>query len=197
MVLISLMESYFIYKILRFRDIFIGYYEVLIMAISIFFINIFYTFYSSYRCNFYGMNYSTSILFFIPIIIIISFVDIKYRLVFDIDVFCGIIISVIILLVFGNKKDIWISSISGGLLLFFISLMMNIATKQLGMGDVFYYGLCGTIVGVEHSIVLFFLSFFVAFIYVVIIKISNKKILNGLISFTPFISVSLLITILI
>ena len=141
-------------------------------------------------------SYRDVIVYLFPIVCIISIIDIKYRIVFDIDVICGIIIEIVLLLIIGNI-DVAITSFLGGSLLFCISYLIAKISDEMGTGDSTYYFLAGSIVGIDYALYLFFISFFVAFLYIVGLRITKNKLEDGMISFTPFISISTIITVLI
>lgn len=149
----------------------------------------------------------SKLVFILPTIITITIVDSRQRVVYDEDIIIGILIEVGILLfqisIYRNYnidylpvvKDI----IKGMLLLFVISFFIVVATKSMGMGDVLYFLLAGIVVGCRGAIEVFFVSFISAGFYCIFYYLTDKtfkyKNYDGLISFTPFISVAIILTV--
>ena len=184
-----------------------------------------------------GIEQLIRIFFIFPIMLIISAVDAREKIVFDEDVICGIIIEIVISLViefrrfltltedFFSLKSLnslklifinymWVSiHIASknffsygvyfnrgvfesflGMMVFFVSTyILAKVTKAIGMGDVIYFSLLGTIASFGGCIFIFFSSFMVCFLYCVVLKIINRDFEGGLISFTPFISIGFII----
>ncbi len=177
------------------------------------------------------------LLFSFPLIIIISAVDAREKIVFDEDVICGIIIEIVISLVIEFKKFFYfvkyffsVKSLSSlnmivdnyirgsidiatksffsygvyfnrsvfeslwGLFVFFaLTYFLAKVTNAIGMGDVIYFSFLGTIASFGGCVYIFFSSFMVCFLYCIVLKIINKDFEDGLISFTPFISIGFII----
>ncbi|WP_101772539.1 prepilin peptidase [Peptostreptococcus faecalis] len=136
------------------------------------------------------------IIYFIPSMLIVVIVDIKERFIFDIDIISGIMIQVGIILIqctvfVCSGIECWsiIVNFSAGMLyLFVISILIFILTKSMGAGDVLYFALIGLVNGLHGVLIIILISFLSSALYcvVMIIRKGNK---DGLISFTPFISI--------
>lgn len=187
--------------------------------------------------------YLLRIIFSIPILFIVSYTDTKFRLVFDEDLICGIIVQVGIVLTFiiidivyikkyspiglnctftekiaslygkiekgiFNKGELGIyfdhlsylfedikRNIYGSIALFLVSYVIAKSTEAMGMGDVLYFSFIASFTDVSISFFIFFASFIFSGLYCIFLRIFDKKsFFNGLISFTPFISVGFLIS---
>ncbi|MBC2576348.1 A24 family peptidase [Peptostreptococcus canis] len=149
--------------------------------------------------------------FIMPLIIVISTVDINERWVFDEDIISGIIINmgtIVLAFVFGIYGDkvnyigfigcykYLLNAFVGMATLFVVTIIINVSTGSLGMGDVLYFALAGSFCGFGGIFILFFGSFILAGIFCLASYINsriNNVIMNKTIAFTPFISMSLII----
>ncbi|MEG0250391.1 MAG: hypothetical protein RR561_05995 [Peptostreptococcus sp.] len=190
-----------------------------------------------------NLYYLLRISFSIPILFIISYTDTKYRLVFDEDLICGIIVQVGIVLTFIIVDIVYIkryfpiefdctftekitslyrqyanesfeineftyflkhifflmNDIKGNVysvvIIFLISYTLSKATGAMGMGDVLYFSFVASFGNMNQSIFIFFVSFIASGLYCICLNIlDNKSFFNGLISFTPFISVGFIVS---
>lgn len=136
--------------------------------------------YNSYYGPVEDFLYNCRIIFMVPFLISISIVDARTRWVFDIDK--------IGLLLYNN--------IIGLILLVGLSYGLYRLTKGIGMGDVLVFAMVGTMGGWIDSLMVFFMSFISAGLYCVVILINgiNTGKRDGLIAFTPFISIGFIVT---
>lgn len=154
------------------------------------------------------------IVFSLPIMFIVSITDINQRLVFDRDIFCGIIVEIGIILSklfedgrvnryglistcffqdkIGFNKDIT-GFILGMFFMFILGYILNRTGRGFGMGDTMFFMFSGCFLNLEGCFFVFFASFVVCSIYCIIYRIINKNFGDGLISFTPFISIGIII----
>lgn len=113
------------------------------------------------------------VLFLISLFIVIAVIDLKHLLILDSLVLTGFLVS---LLYFLFSTFYFLSALYG--LLFFggILLFLFLASKGrwLGLGDVKFAALLGFIFGLNHSINVFFYTFFIGFI-IAIILLGLKK----------------------
>ena len=144
----------------------------------------------------------------VPFLISISIVDARTRWVFDIDVVGGILVSQLILglkileILLDKVNDVdkigllLYNNIIGLMLLVGLSYGLYRLTKGIGMGDVLVFAMVGTMGGWIDSLMVFFMSFISAGLYCVVILINgiNTGKGDGLIAFTPFISIGFIVT---
>ncbi len=164
--------------------------------------------YNSYYGPIEDFLYDCRIIFMVPFLISISIVDARTRWVFDIDVVGGILVSQLILcleilkILFDNVNDVdkigllLYNNIIGLMLLVGLSYGLYRLTKGIGMGDVLVFAMVGTMGGWMDSLMVFFMSFISAGLYCVVILINgiNTGKRDGLIAFTPFISIGFIVT---
>lgn len=161
--------------------------------------------YNIYCVDIGDFFYICRMVYILPFLIAISLVDASSQWVFDIDVMGGLVLSesilvleiLEILLDTGNTIDkigpLIYNNVVGVLVLVGLSYGLHRFTKGLGMGDVLVYAMVGTMGGLLDSLAVFFLSFISAGLYCVIILINTRK-KDGLIAFTPFISIGFIVT---
>lgn len=144
----------------------------------------------------------------VPFLISISIVDARTRWVFDIDVVGGTLVSQLILglkileILLDKVNDVdkigllLYNNIIGLILLVGLSYGLYRLTKGIGMGDVLVFAMVGTMGGWIDSLMVFFMSFISAGLYCVVILINgiNTGKRDGLIAFTPFISIGFIVT---
>lgn len=164
--------------------------------------------YNSYYGPIEDFLYNCRIIFMVPFLISISIVDARTRWVFDIDVVGGILVSQLILgleileILLDNVNDVdkigllLYNNVIGFILLFGLSYGIYRLTKGIGMGDVLVFAMVGTMGGWMDSLIVFFMSFISAGLYCVVILINgiNTGKRDGLIAFTPFISIGFIVT---
>lgn len=164
--------------------------------------------YNSYYGPIEDFLYNCRIIFMVPFLISISIVDARTRWVFDIDVVGGILVSQLILcleilkILLDNVNDVdkigllLYNNIIGLMLLVGLSYGLYRLTKGIGMGDVLVFAMVGTMGGWMDSLMVFFMSFISAGLYCVVILINgiNTGKRDGLIAFTPFISIGFIVT---
>ncbi len=178
-----------------------------------------------------------SIVGIFPLILIISLIDVKEKLVYDEDIICGIIIEIVISFFFeiegiftfideisvyelSNSINIslfdyiksyiyrsienfftygisfnmgLIQSFLAVILVFMFTYVLAKVSGSMGMGDVMYFSFLAMFANFWGCILIFFASFITCFFYCLALTIMNKDLKNGLISFTPFISISFVI----
>ena len=89
------------------------------------------------------------------------------------------------------------NNIIGLILLFGLSYGLYRVTRGIGMGDVLTFTMVGTMGGLIDSLMVFFTSFISAGLYCIVIMIMNRmdsSKRDGLIAFTPFISIGFVVT---
>lgn len=164
--------------------------------------------YNSYYGPIEDFLYNCRIIFMVPFLISISIVDARTRWVFDIDVVGGILVSQLILgleileILLDNVNDVdkigllLYNNVIGFILLFGLSYGIYRLTKGIGMGDVLVFAMVATMGGWMDSLIVFFMSFISAGLYCVVILINgiNTGKRDGLIAFTPFISIGFIVT---
>ena len=142
-------------------------------------------------------------------LVFISIVDAATRWVYDIDILGGILVSELIfsLRILENLLDninnvdkigpLLYNNIIGLILLFGLSYGLYRVTRGIGMGDVLTFTMVGTMGGLIDSLMVFFMSFISAGLYCIVIMIMNRmdsSKRDGLIAFTPFISIGFVVT---
>ena len=90
------------------------------------------------------------------------------------------------------NKNIY-ESFLGIMVLFTVTAVLAKVTKSVGAGDVLYFSLLGVFPGFFGCMTIFFLSFMACSLYCIILIIMNRDFQDGLISFTPFISIGFII----
>ena len=164
--------------------------------------------YNSYYGPVEDFLYNCRIIFMVPFLISISIVDARTRWVFDIDVVGGTLVSQLILglkileILLDKVNDVdkigllLYNNIIGLMLLVGLSYGLYRLTKGIGMGDVLVFAMVGTMGGWMDSLMVFFMSFISADLYCVVILINgiNTGKRDGLIAFTPFISIGFIVT---
>lgn len=203
---ISIIPLYvFCVKILQKRDITFSINEKIILFIFMI------LYYNLLNLFIFNLIILYRIVFITPLIIVISTVDINERWVFDEDIISGIIINmgtIFLAFVFGVYGDkvnyidfigcykYLLDTFVGMATLFVVTIIINISTRSLGMGDVLYFALAGSFCGFSGIFILFFGSFILAGIFCLISYINseiNNVLMDKTIAFTPFISMSLII----
>lgn len=144
----------------------------------------------------YGDNpvFLIYILFLISLLIAIAFIDLKHLLILDSLVLAGFIISFIF--IFSTLRSPTLLSHFYGLLFFggiILFLFLITGGKGIGLGDVKLAGWLGFVFGLENSISIFYLTFFIGFILAIILLASKKA---GLKSKVPLGSLMALASIL-
>ena len=154
-----------------------------------------------------------SMIFSVPILIIVSITDINQRLVFDRDIICGIIVEtgVISVQLFYDtlcrteicetvffKNGLYYNRSMAGFILGMLMLsafnyILCRITGAMGTGDVVFFLYAGGFANMFGCIFIFFASFTACFLYCMVYRIINKNFGDGLISFTPFISIGIII----
>lgn len=135
------------------------------------------------------------LVFFTPFAILITLIDAFEKNVYDEDIINAIIIEMAII-IFNGFSDVeyFISIFSGMSTLFVITSILYLASKSIGMGDVLYFILVGSFFDIKEAVIVFFLSFVIAAIYC-IPKLVKNDCGDGMISFTPFISIAAIVII--
>lgn len=95
--------------------------------------------------------------------------------------------------IYFNKT--FFESVLGMALLFIVSGVISELTGSLGAGDVLYFSIIGMFSNICGCFIIFFTSFAICSLYCIIsiIILNNKDFEDGLISFTPFISIGFII----
>lgn len=113
------------------------------------------------------------ILFLISLLIVIAFIDFRHFVILDSLVLIGFIISLFYLLL----TNFYFLSALYGLLFFagiFLFLFLITKGKGIGLGDVKMAGWLGFVFGFENSISVFYLTFFIGFIYAIILLVFKR-----------------------
>lgn len=125
----------------------------------------------------YGENlaFLIYVLFLVSLLIVIGFIDLKHLLILDSLILAGFIVSLFYYFLF-SASYLFSDSLFG--LLFFagIFLLLFLITKGkgIGLGDIKMAGWLGFVFGLENSINVFYLTFFIGFIYAIILLASKK-----------------------
>lgn len=141
------------------------------------------------------------LLYFSEIILAVSFIDYKTNYVYDWDLISGILVQVGIFVIFILCIGFdfrWIGIIlkkifSSVILTLCFGYLFYKVTNGIGDGDILYFSLCASFFDVSEIVVFFEMSFLVAFIFCLPKLIINRSI-SGMIAFTPFISVSFILS---
>ena len=161
--------------------------------------------YNIYYVNIGDFFYLCKILYIVPFLINIALVDAISKWVYDSDLLGAsliieslLFIEVIeILLWGGNNVDkiatLIYNNIMGALLLGGLSYAIYRISGGIGLGDVLVFAIVGSMGGLADGLIVFFLSFISGGLYCIIILINTGK-KDGLIAFTPFISIGFIMT---
>lgn len=125
----------------------------------------------------YGGNpiYLVYILFLISMFIVVAFIDLKHLVILDSLILIGFIVSFLFILL--TSDFLLLTSGLYGLLFFagiFLFLFLITKGKGIGLGDVKMAGWLGFVFGLESSISVFYLTFFIGFIWAIILLASKK-----------------------
>lgn len=131
----------------------------------------------------------------IPFLVIISIIDYYTTDIYDITLFSGIIIQVMIFLFSINNELNSLSHISGLFIGFIIPFIIAKITKGLGEGDIGLFSLCCFALGHNYSLYLISLSFILASIYCIYVLLMKSGKIRK-IPFAPFISLATIMIIL-
>jgi len=141
-----------------------------------------------------SLVYLIYVLFLVGLLTAIAFIDLNNLLIPDSLILVGFIVSFVFIF-FASHFSPTISNFYG--LLFFggILLFLFLMTKGrgIGLGDVKMAGWLGFAFGLENSISLFYLTFFIGFIVAIILLVSKKA---GLKSKVPLGSIMALASVL-
>ena len=122
------------------------------------------------------------VLFLISLLIVIAFIDLKHLLILDSLILAGFIVSLLFIFL-ASSFQLPASSLQtpasnfygllffGGILLF---LFLITKGRGIGLGDVKMAGWLGFVFGFENSINIFYLTFFIGFIWAIILLVSKK-----------------------
>ncbi len=129
------------------------------------------------------------------LLIVISFIDLRYKKIPNVITYPGMIIALLIALIFNRIS--FISSllgliIPGGSIL----LIALIFKKGLGMGDVKLLAMIGAFIGWQYTLLGLFFGSLIGLIISVILIIYDKIGRNTQIPFGPYISLGTLITLI-
>jgi len=120
------------------------------------------------------------ILFLISLLTVIAFIDLKHFLILDSLILSGFIVSFLFILLTSHlsllTSHLFGLSFFAG---FFLFLFLVTRGKGIGFGDVKLAGWLGFIFGLEDSISVFYLTFFIGFIYAIILLIFKKATLKS------------------
>lgn len=141
------------------------------------------------------------LIYFSEIIFAVSFIDYKTNYVYDCDLIGGILIQVGIFIVFilcVGFDFSWMLIIAKKIL---PSVILTLSfgylfyrmTNGIGDGDILYFSLCASFFGVSEIIIFFEISFLAALIFC-LPKIIIDRSISGMIAFTPFISISFVLS---
>ncbi len=133
-----------------------------------------------------------TVIFFLSILIIVSFIDLKHQVIPN-KVILPAIIAIIGLTIILKPTEI-IQSISGGLIGgFFILLLALLWPGGMGGGDIKLSAFIGFFIGFLIIEVLF-LAFFIGALTGILMILTKKKSRKDLIPFGPFLSIAAFIT---
>jgi len=125
----------------------------------------------------YGTNpvFLIYTLFLISLFVVIAFIDLKHLLILDSLILTGFIVSFLFILLTSHFSSL--TSHLFGLLFFagtFLFLFLMTKGRGIGFGDVKLAALFGFVFGFENSINVFYLTFFIGFIYAIILLVSKR-----------------------
>lgn len=134
-----------------------------------------------YRENPFFLIY---VLFLIGLLIVVGLIDFKHFLILDNLVLAGFIGSLIFMFLFQVScfkfQELASCSLKNslfGVLFFagiFLFLFLITKAKGIGLGDVKMAGWLGFVFGLESSVSVFYLTFFIGFIYAIILLASRR-----------------------
>lgn len=140
---------------------------------------------------------SISYFLLVPFIVLISIIDFRTSFVYDIMVVSGIIIQSVVFILMKIPYVCLLDHLGGLLIGLLLSFLICKITKAIGEGDIGVYGLCCFVLGAEHSLNVFVLSFFITSLVGIFIILKQRKLnLNLRIPFTPFISMATILIML-
>ena len=140
---------------------------------------------------------SISYFLLVPFIVLISIIDFRTSFVYDIMVVSGIIIQSVVFILMKIPYVCLLDHLGGLLIGLLLSFLICKITKAIGEGDIGFYGLCCFVLGAEHSLNVFVLSFFITSLVGIFIILKQRKLnLNLRIPFTPFISMATILIML-
>lgn len=144
----------------------------------------------------YGIG-SNSIVFLVlvSLLIIISFIDLKYKIIPNKITYPGMIAGLLIVLIFNHLS--FMSALLGLIIpggsLLLIALLFK---KGMGMGDVKLVAMIGTFIGWKYTLLGLFLGSLIGLLISIILIILGKAGRKTQIPFGPYISIGTLIIIL-
>lgn len=140
---------------------------------------------------------SISYFLLVPFIVLISIIDFRTSFVYDITVVSGIIIQSVVFILMKIPYVCLLDHLGGLVIGILLSFLICKITKAIGEGDIGFYGLCCFVLGAEHSLNVFVLSFFITSLVGIFIILKQRKLnLNLRIPFTPFISMATILIML-
>ena len=140
---------------------------------------------------------SISYFLLVPFIVLISIIDFRTSFVYDIMVVSGIIIQSVVFILMKIPYVCLLDHLGGLVIGILLSFLICKITKAIGEGDIGVYGLCCFVLGAEHSLNVFVLSFFITSLVGIFIILKQRKLnLNLRIPFTPFISMATILIML-
>ena len=140
---------------------------------------------------------SISYFLLVPFIVLISIIDFRTSFVYDIMVVSGIIIQSVVFILMKIPYVCLLDHLGGLVIGILLSFLICKITKAIGEGDIGFYGLCCFVLGAEHSLNVFVLSFFITSLVGIFIILKQRKLnLNLRIPFTPFISMATILIML-
>ncbi len=133
----------------------------------------------------YGENpvFLAYIIFLASLIILTGFIDLKHFLILDSIVLLGLTVFLLYSFGFGFNSppasilsSSWIDSALGSLLFagFFLFLFVITRGKGIGLGDVNLALLFGLVFGLKNSASVLFLTFFIGFVWAIILLVSKR-----------------------
>ena len=127
-------------------------------------------------------------LLIILILLIISYIDIKKKIIPDSILIIGVLITILNFILNGSKFSM--NNIAGFIFGFILFLIIALLTDAMGGGDIKLMALLGLNFGLKGTIFIMFFSFVIgALISLVLIGFKIKKKTDN-IAFAPFISLS-------
>jgi len=155
-----------------------------------------------------GFNYEFLMLLFLSyILIVLSFIDLKYKAVPDYLLVLALVVSLIYILLFNSENIVVLFLFAGGIVIleiFVTFYIQNIKSrfikdgnleeqKSLGEGDIPIFAIIGGILGIKLGLLAIFLSAILAIIPSIVYIIKKKEFE---IPFIPFLSMGFLIVFL-
>ena len=146
----------------------------------------------AYRVFGFNMEFFKSI-FFISILVIVSFIDYYYQIIPDKILLWLAGVGILLLLLTHNPLDKLMGSILGGILMLLIAMTTR---GGMGGGDIKFIAAIGLWLGVKFTFLTIFLSFLIGGFVSLLLIVSKQKSCRQSIPFGPFIAISAFVILL-